>query len=130
MRILIDTHCWLWIQVSPERIAPQVLSLLEDPAHELYLSAASSWEIAIKYRLGKLSLPTPPTKYVPSRMTASGVKGLAVEHAHALHVSELPPLHRDPFDRLIVAQGILESMTIASGDSKVLQYDVPSIRVI
>ncbi len=130
MKILIDTYCWLWLQVSPERIAPQALSLLEDPANELYLSAASSWEIAIKYRLGKLFLPTPPTKYVPSRMRASGVKGLAVEHAHALHVSELPALHRDPFDRLIVAQGILESMTIASGDAQVLQYDVPAIEIV
>ena len=127
MKILIDTHCWLWLQVSPERINPDVMARFKDQANELYLSAASSWEIAIKYRLGKLQLPVAPSEYVPDRMRANGVKGLPVEHAHALYVSELPPLHRDPFDRLLVAQGILESMTIATVDPQIVQYEVETI---
>lgn len=127
MRILIDTHCWLWMQVSPERLRPASRQIVEDPRNELLLSAASSWEIAIKYGLGKLPLPQPPDVYVPSRMASSGTLGLAVEHVHALQVAELPPLHRDPFDRLIVAQAQLEGVAILTADPQVAAYDVTTI---
>jgi len=102
MRFLLDTQCWLWMQAEPDRFSPETRKLLLDPSNELFLSAASSWEIAIKYALGKLPLPEPPSTYVPSRMQSSGVIGLAIEHAHALHVESLPSHHRDPFDRLLV----------------------------
>lgn len=124
MRFLLDTHCWLWLQTTPERLSPEVLSLFEDPANDLFLSAASSWEIAIKYGLGKLSLPEPPSRYVPRRMTASGCRGLAVEHGHALRVAELPPHHRDPFDRVLVAQAQLENLELVTVDPLFLSYDV------
>jgi len=124
MRLLIDTHCWLWMQVSPERFAPDVAQLLEDPRHDLLLSAASAWEIAIKYALGKLPLPTEPVRYVPSRMEASGTSGLAISHAHALRVAELPPHHRDPFDRILIAQAQLEKLTLLTADRQLAAYDV------
>jgi PIN domain nuclease of toxin-antitoxin system len=124
VRLLLDTHCWLWLQTTPERFSRQSLSLLEDPANELLLSAASSWEIAVKYALGKLPLPEPPDSYVPSRMLASGSRGLVVEHAHALRVAELPPHHRDPFDRLLVAQAQLEKLLLITADRQLLRYDV------
>ena len=122
--MLIDTQCWLWLQASPERLSPEVMSLLEDPTNDLFLSSASSWEIAIKYAIGKLPLPEPPSRYVPSRMMASGSRGLPVEHAHALQVAELPPHHRDPFDRLLVAQARVEKLVLVTVDRQLEQYDV------
>jgi len=124
MRILLDTQCWLWMQVSPERFSPSALIQIEDPGNELLLSAASSWEIAVKVGLGKLSLPLPPADYVPDRLMSSGVTGLPVDHSHALHVATLPAHHRDPFDRLLIAQAQLEGLTILTADREFSQYDV------
>jgi PIN domain nuclease of toxin-antitoxin system len=124
VRILLDTHCWLWLQVSPARFSPPVLASLRDARNQLLLSAASSWEIAIKYLLGRLPLPAAPGEYVPSRMAASGVVGLPVEHSHALEVAVLPPLHRDPFDRLLVAQARVEKLTILTADPQLSRYEV------
>ncbi len=124
MRFLLDTHCWLWLQTTPERLSPELLSLLADPANDLFLSAASSWEIAIKYALGKLPLPEPPSRYVPRRMTASGSRGMAVEHTHCLRVAELPMHHRDPFDRLLVAQAQIEKLTLVTVDPQFEAYDI------
>jgi PIN domain nuclease of toxin-antitoxin system len=126
MRVLLDTHCWLWLQVAPERFRPQSLAIVEDSANELLLSVASSWEIAIKYALGKLPLPEPPTAYVPSRMASSGVTGLPIEHIHALRVCDLPSIHRDPFDRLLIAQAQVENLVILTADPKIVAYDVES----
>lgn len=113
------------MQLEPERFSETTLSeVLLDPEAELLLSAASSWEIAIKFQLGKLPLPCAPDKYVPSRMQSSGVTGLAIEHAHTVHVATLPLHHRDPFDRLLVAQAQLESLHLLTGDKKLEQYDV------
>jgi PIN domain nuclease of toxin-antitoxin system len=124
VRFLVDTHCWLWLQASPERLAPEVVSLLEDPANDLFLSAASSWEIAIKYALRKLPLPEPPSRYVPRRMTSSGSRGLPIEHTHSLRVAELPMHHRDPFDRLLVAQAQIEKLVLVTVDRQFEKYDV------
>jgi PIN domain nuclease of toxin-antitoxin system len=124
VRFLVDTHCWLWLQANPERLSPEVLLLLGNPDNDLLLSAASSWEIAIKCALGKLLLPEPPSRYVPGRMAASGTRGLAVEHAHALRVSELPMHHRDPFDRLLVAQAQIEKLVLVTVDPQFESYDV------
>lgn len=127
MKILLDTHCWLWMQVSPDRFRPEALELVRDTVNELVLSAASSWEIAIKHAIGKLELPEPPVSYVPSRMKASAVSGLSVEHAHALRVSELPLHHRDPFDRVLVAQAQIESLPILTSDGQLDSYDVETL---
>lgn len=124
MRFLIDTHCWLWLQATPDRLPGELLLQLEEPAHDLFLSAASSWEIAVKYALGKLPLPEVPSRYVPQRMLVSGSRGLAVEHVHALRVAELPMHHRDPFDRLLVAQAQLEKLILVTADPQFEKYDV------
>lgn len=124
MRVLLDTQCWLWMQAEPDRFSSETRKLLLDPGNELFLSAASSWEIAIKYALGKLPLPEPPSTYVPSRMQSSGVIGLAIEHAHALHVQSLPPHHRDPFDRLLVAQAQLEALPLMTADRALASYSI------
>ncbi len=101
--------------------------MLENSDNELLLSAASAWEIAIKQALGKLSLPEPPSVYVPKRMASNGVRGLPVALVHALRVAELPPIHRDPFDRLLVAQAQEEKLIVVSADPQVRAYEIDSI---
>lgn len=121
---LVDTHVWLWMQTEPERLRDETRELIEDVANDLLLSAASAWEIAIKYRIGKLKLPEEPTTYVPDRMRRSGTTPLAVETAHALRTSQLPDHHSDPFDRLLVAQAQLLSIPIVTVDVHIPAYDV------
>ncbi|MEM9305273.1 MAG: type II toxin-antitoxin system VapC family toxin [Pseudomonadota bacterium] len=124
MRFLLDTHVWLWLQVSPERLDPEVLDQLGNPENALYLSAASAWEIAIKSGLGKLKLPLDPARYVLTRLERTGIREMAVSAAHALRVAALPDHHRDPFDRLLVAQAVIEQLTLVSADPFLRRYDV------
>ena len=124
MKLLLDTQCWLWMQVAPERFSTKTLTLLRDDANDLLLSVASCWEIAIKYALGKLPLPAPPEHYVPDRMHSSGVDALMVRLEHALRVATLPLHHRDPFDRLLVAQAQIERIPLLTADSQLALYDV------
>ena len=127
MKLLVDTHCWLWLQAQPERFSDPLRLRLEDPETEVLLSAASAWEIAIKYALGKLPLPAPPHEYVPSRMQISATTPLPVVHAHALRVAALPAHHRDPFDRLIVAQAQLESLPVLTADPQLRAYEIETL---
>ncbi len=127
MRVLLDTQVWLWMQAEPDRLAPEPRRILEQTENELLFSAASSWEITIMYSLGRLPLPEPPDRYVPDRMRRSGVIPLPIEHAHALSVSSLPSHHRDPFDRLLVAQAQLEDVPIITADWSFRLYDIETI---
>lgn len=129
MKFLLDTHCWLWLQTDRRRLDPDLLETLADPASERYLSAASVWEIAIKYAVGKLPLPEPPAIYVRERMRLSRFEGLAITPAHALAVAVLPPHHRDPFDRVLVAQAQIEGLTLVTADAILERYDVSTVRV-
>jgi PIN domain nuclease of toxin-antitoxin system len=124
LKVLLDTQCWLWMQLSPERFSERALDLIQDGSNELLLSAASCWEIAIKYALGKLPLPLPPAEYVPARMQSSGVLALPVSPSHALHVATLPYHHRDPFDRLLIAQAQLERFPVLTVDRQFAAYDL------
>lgn len=106
-----------------------MLEQLADPSSERYLSSASAWEIAIKYALGKLPLPEDPVVYVPDRMRVSGFRELVIANADALAVARLPPHHRDPFDRLLVAQAQRHGLTLVTADATIERYDVPLMRV-
>ncbi|HTV12976.1 MAG TPA: type II toxin-antitoxin system VapC family toxin [Acidimicrobiales bacterium] len=128
MRLLLDTHVFLWLLAEPERLGRHLASV-EGAGNDLLVSAASSWEIAIKVRLGRLSLPDDPKRYVPDRMRALGAEPLPVEHAHALAVADLPMLHRDPFDRVLVAQARHLELTIVTADADIARYDVRTILV-
>ena len=128
MRVLLDTHVFLWLQTEPERLGDR-LALVEDNATTLLLSAASSWEMAIKYALRRLPLPEPPERYVPTRMRAIGAEALPIEHPHALAVASLPELHRDPFDRLLVAQATIAGIAILTADPAVAQYPAETLLV-
>lgn len=124
MRVLLDTHVWLWSLTEPERLTASARELIVDPGNEVLLSAASAWEIAIKYSLGKLPLPEPPAQYVPTRTAAQRIGTLAVTTAHALAVAGLPPHHADPFDRLLVAQAQLEGCALLTADVRLRPYKV------
>jgi len=121
---LLDTHVWLWMLTDSGRIRPELLSELRDGRTQLLLSAASSWEIAIKWAIGRLPLPEPPDVFVPTRMRRGGIRGLPVEHAHALRVASLPDHHQDPFDRILIAQAQLESIPVVTVDRAFDAYDV------
>lgn len=128
MRLLLDTHVFLWLQTEPERLREH-RAVVEDPDTELLVSAASAWEIAIKHALGRLPLPEPPATYVPTRVQAIRATPLAVQHDHALAVASLPLLHRDPFDRLLVAQALVLGVTILTADSILEQYPARTLLV-
>lgn len=117
------------MQAKSERLSRQTRTLLQDPENQLFLSAASSWEIAIKYALGKLPLPVPPLEYVLSRMETSGTSSLPIQHSHALHAGSLPHHHSDPFDRLLIAQAQLENLAILTADRQFKAYQVDLIWV-
>jgi PIN domain nuclease of toxin-antitoxin system len=128
VKILLDTHAFLWLHTDRKRLGEH-LPLVEDPRNERLLSAVSSWEIAIKHRLGRLPLPEPPQRYVPSRMRAIDAVALPIEHGHALAVANLEPLHRDPFDRLLVAQAAALDVPILTADAAIAQYPVRTLLV-
>lgn len=113
---------------APERLSKRSRTLVVSADNELVLSAASAWEIAIKYALGKLQLPEAPGEYVPRLMSRTGITPLPVYHRHALHVASLPTHHRDPFDRLLVAQAQLEELPILTADRSFGRYDVEVLR--
>ena len=127
-RLLLDTHVFLWLLTEPERLGDGMVTVQAADV-ELLVSAASSWEIAVKYGLGKIPLPEPPARYVPSRLRAIGAVPVAIEHSHALAVADLPPLHRDPFDRLLVAQALALGLRIVTHDPQVARYPVDAVLV-
>ncbi|MBP7528172.1 MAG: type II toxin-antitoxin system VapC family toxin [Syntrophorhabdaceae bacterium] len=97
---------------------------MRNPANELFLSAASAWEIAIKANLGRLHLPDRPDRFIPGQLTRNAIESLPIEMSHALRVSRLPAIHRDPFDRIIVAQSISEKMPVVTRDVFIAKYKV------
>ena len=128
-RLLLDTHVWLWSITTPRKLGKEGRSLLENTDNELFLSAASSWEIAIKYRLGRLALPEPPHTFIPPRLIRDCIRPLPVEHHHACLVANLPDLHRDPFDRLLIAQAQTEHMTFITADQELKDYNIEMILI-
>lgn len=130
MKVLLDTHVFLWMQGAPDRLSAAAAAFLENEDNELLLSAASAWEIAIKHSLGRLELPESPERYVPDRMRAGSVEGLNVTHAHALASGSLPPHHRDPFDRMLIAQALSERLPIMTADQAIRQYPIETIAAV
>jgi PIN domain nuclease of toxin-antitoxin system len=126
-RTLLDTECWLWWHLASDRLGSQALAVFEERRAPLLLSSASSWEIAIKVALGRLTLPAPPERFVPEQLADDEIDGLAITHAHALHVAALPNHHSDPFDRVLVAQAQLERCALLTADPQLLAYDVEII---
>src|SRR5579862_5223530 len=116
MRALLDTHTFLWWVLDDPQLSPLCRQVIADGSNMIYFSAASDWEIAIKYQSGKLPLPDLPEPYVTSRVASNGFQVLPIGLSHALHVYGLPLLHRDPFDRILIAQSELENMPLLTAD--------------
>lgn len=127
MTLLVDTHAWLWFLLTPNRLAEAAVDALSDRRNVLTLSVASEWEIVIKYALGRLSLPEPPATFLPSRRGATSCGVLPIEERHVLRLQELPAIHRDPFDRMIVAQALTDDLIIVTSDPAITKYDVPTM---
>ncbi len=124
MRLLLDTQCWLWWFAQPEKLNESVTEKIADETNELWFSVASVWEMGIKVSIGKLPLPEPIDDYVSTRMNQLGTRCLEIRADHALRVAALPLYHRDPFDRMLIAQAQIEDMTLVSADLKFNQYEV------
>ena len=124
MKLLLDTCTFLWWCEGSEKVPKDIRSLLSDPAHDVYVSAVSTWEITIKYGLGKLPLPARPDVFVPTRRERYAFESLPIDEASVLQLPRLPPLHQDPFDRLLICQAIEHGMTLLTPDRLISQYPV------
>ena len=127
MRVLLNTHVFLWWITDDPRLSPRAREIIADGRNRLFLSAASGWEIAIKAKLGRLQLPDEPEHFIPEQLELNAIEALPVQMVHALHVYRLPDHHRDPFDRLLVAQAPLEKLPILTADPQIARYPVKVI---
>lgn len=127
MNLLLDTCSFLWIIWDAPDLSDTARTLFSDPDNDVYLSTVSSWEIALKYRLGKLPLPDDPDLLVPRHRDRHGIVPLPLDELSALRSHRLPDLHRDPFDRMLISQAITGGMTIVTPDHAISAYPVPTI---
>lgn len=124
MRLLLDTCTFLWTVAGAVDLSERARELIEDPHNEVFLSAASTWEIAVKHALGRLPLPATPDQFVPQQRERHGIEALPINEESTLHVARLPALHRDPFDRLLVCQAIVHGLVVLGPDPLIAQYPV------
>lgn len=125
--ILLDTHIFLWAFLEPEKLSVTLKSKIINPTQEIYVSSASAWEISIKYHLGKLPDAAPLLAHYESYLRRIQFLELPIQSKHTLRAGTLPPLHKDPFDRILVAQAQSEKMLLASTDPLISQYEVALI---
>lgn len=127
MQYLLDTHTFLWMAADPTRLSRKVREIVLKESNRLHLSAASGWEIALLHRLNRVELPDEPQRFIPEAMQRLSVSPIFISFHTAISAAMLPLIHRDPFDRIIIAEAIKEKMTILTKDSKFAKYDVQSL---
>ena len=127
MRALLDTHAFLWLVEGDSRLSPVARDVMSSPKNDLVLSAASVWEIVIKAGTGNLRLAIEPDQYIRKYLGVYSIQALDITHQHALAIRHLPSHHRDPFDRMIVAQATIENLPVITNDGLIRQYDVKVI---
>ena len=127
LNLLLDTHVLLWFLADDPHMRPDTLELIGDPRNDVFVSAASAWEIAIKVKLGKLAVASNIGKWLPEELAANRMKPLTITVAHAAGVEDMPLHHGDPFDRLLIAQARAENLTIVTSDRGFERYEVPLI---
>jgi len=127
MKILLDTHTFLWWITDSPQLSPRVREIIRDARNDLFLSAASGWEMAIKAKLGKLDLPDNLEGFISEQLAINAIHGLPVQMSHALHVYVLPGYHKDPFDRMLIAQAQMEKLPILTADPQLGRYGVETI---
>ena len=124
MRLLLDTHAFLWFVLNDPQLSAAATALIADPANRIEISPASYWEIAIKIRIGKYALPDPLDVFMERELAVNGFRILHIEPRHTLPLTTLPFHHRDPFDRLLVAQAMTENIPLVSNDSVLDAYPI------
>jgi PIN domain nuclease of toxin-antitoxin system len=124
VRALLDTHTFLWWITDDQRLSLRAREIIADGRNDLLFSAASGWEIAIKAGLGRLKVPDNLDRFMTEQLSLNAIQVLPVYLGHALHVYTLPDYHRDPFDRLLVSQAVLEKLALLSADSHIARYPV------
>lgn len=131
MKILLDTHIFLWIFTEPDRFSKKARQFVENVAeNDFFLSDVSAWEASIKYGLGKLRLPEPPETFFSSRVRRADYHRLRIDLDHVTNVHKLLGIHRDPFDRLLISQAAIEGMTILSDDTVFKQSKIDTLRLV
>ena len=128
MKLLLDTHLLLWAAGDPGSMSPVALALIEDAGNELFFSAASLWEISIKHGLGRVDFQADP-RVLRRALLDNGYSELPIISEHAVAIEGLPPIHKDPFDRMLVAQATVEGITLLTADALLAQYPGPVRRV-
>ena len=123
MRLLLDTCTFLWL-AGGASLSDDAADAIRQPANEVFLSASSVWEIVTKYERGRLSLPEPPERMIPTERRLRGLTPLEFDEVSALHGRRLPWLHRDPFDRMLIAQAIAHGLAIVTPDPQIAQYPI------
>jgi len=124
VKLLLDTHTFIWWDSEPGKLSPRALSLCQDSGNQLHLSVASLWEIQLKLHLGKLRLSTPLPDIVAAQQHANGLVLLSIEPNHTYALEDLPALHKDPFDRMLIAQARIEGLRLITHDEIVRKYPV------
>lgn len=122
MNLLLDTCTFLWLTSSPEKLSATARDLCRDASNTLYLSPVSTWEIILKYRLGKLPMTVAPHIFVPTQRLIHDIEELPLEEADTLHKATLPHHHKDPFDRMLICQALEHGFTILTPDKKIIAY--------
>lgn len=124
MKLLLDTHVFLWYISKDSRLSPGAEHAIRQSENTICLSAVSLWECLVKYRLGKLQLPQPPEEYLPIQRQRHAIDPLPVDEASVRHLVKLPDLHRDPFDRMLICQAIEHGLMLVTVDRAISQYPV------
>lgn len=124
MRLLLDTATFLWTITDAPELSSRARELVVDPENDVYLSAVSAWEIAVKHALGRLDLPDSPDRFLPEQRKQQGIEELPLDEESALHLARLPMLHKDPFDRMLVCQAITQGLLLLTPDELISQYPV------
>lgn len=126
MKLLLDTHIFLWFISADARLSAAARALIMAPENEVYLSVASVWEVVIKYQLGKLPMPQPPATYLPEQRRNHRIESLRIDEATIAFLPKLPALHRDPFDRILICQALQHGLTLVTVDAAITAYPVPT----
>jgi PIN domain nuclease of toxin-antitoxin system len=124
MRLLLDTHVFLWYITNDRRLSPDAANAVTEAANEVCLSVVSAWETLVKYQLGRLTLPSPADEYLQRRQEQHGIFSLPLERGAASRLLELPSHHHDPFDRMLVCQALHHDLTIVTSDEQIARYSV------
>ncbi len=128
MKLLLDTHIFLWFILNDAQLPELLRASIEDEANEVFLSTVSVWEIAIKYQLNRLPLPQPPSVYIPEQRAFNRIRSLPLDEASAAQLQGLPLHHSDPFDRMLICQALTHDLLLVSVDSKMPLYPVKLLR--